>query len=85
MKKKYVIPATEYYQLELFEMINASNTTSLNTGAEWGGSGEYAPDDWINEGQEGGNTGGYTTTPIEDDDDDLPSRGKAWGDLWDWD
>ena len=87
MKKKYVIPATELFQLELLEMINASNktTTSLDVNGQWGGTGEYAHDDWNTEEQGGGNTGGFNTSPIGDDDDDLPSRAKGWGDLWDWD
>lgn len=86
MKKKYVNPITEFFGSELSDMVCASQTTVVTGGANWGGEGEYAPDDWINEGQTGSDTGGYTTTPIEDDDGlDLPSRGKAWGDLWDWD
>lgn len=85
MKKKYVNPITEIYGSELSDMVCASKNTVITGGAEWGGEGEYAPGEWINEGQQTGETGGYTTTPIGDDEWDLPSRAKAWGDLWDWD
>lgn len=85
MKKKYVNPITELYSAESLEIMGPShhsNTYSLTSGAEWGDSGEYAPEDWIIEGQTGTATGGYTVNPIEETDDDIISRGKAWGDLW---
>ena len=85
MKKKYVNPITEIFGSELSDMVCASNTYSLSGGAEWGGEGEYAPGEWVNEGYEGDETGGYDVIGFEETDGDIESRGKAWGDLWDWD
>lgn len=82
MKKKYVNPITEIFDSELQNIVCASKTYSLTSGAEWGGEGEYAPSEWIIEGQTGTETGGYTVNPIVETDEDIPSRGKEWGDLW---
>lgn len=83
MKKKYISPTTEIIDSEFLDVVCASKKYSVNTGAQWGGEGEYAPGEWINQGYGGSDTGGYTTSPIEDTEDDIPSRGKEWGDLWD--
>ena len=84
MKKKYINPVTEIVNVELLNIVCVSGDSySLTSGAEWGGEGEYAPSEWIDEGHGGGNTGGYNTTVIEEDDEDLFSRGKAWGG-WDY-
>ena len=85
MKKKYVNPITDIIDSDLSNVVCTSKTYSLTGGAEWGGEGEYAPGEWIDEGYGGGNTGGYNTEGIEETDEDIPSRAKAWGDLWDWD
>ena len=84
MKKIYISPRLFVLDVEPSEMLKGSNYT-MKGGTQWGGEGEYAPGEWINEGQQTGETGGYTTTPIGDDEWDLPSRAKGWGDLWDWD
>ena len=84
MKKKYINPVTEIVNVELLNIVCVSGDSySLTSGAEWGGEGEYAPSEWIDEGHGGGNTGGYNTTVIEEDDEELFSRGKAWGG-WDY-
>ena len=84
MKKRYINPVTEIVRAELTNIVCVSGDSySLTSGAEWGGEGQYAPGEWIDEGHGGGNTGGYKTTVIEEDDDDLASRSKGW-DGWDF-
>lgn len=85
MKKIYVSPRLFVLNSEASAMICASETYKLNGGANWGApEGEYSPAEYVNEGHnDGSTTGGYTTSPIEDDDDDLPSRSKS-SLLWDW-
>ncbi len=83
MKKKYVNPVTETFSSELSNVICGSQY-SINGNGSWGGSGDYAPDEWINEGHGEGSTGGYTTDPISDDEEDLPSRSKG-GNIFIWD
>ena len=84
MKKIYVSPRLFILNSEASAMICASETYSLNGGANWGAEeGEYSPGEWVNEGVGGSDNGGYTTNPIEDDEDDLPSRAKS-GSIWDW-
>ncbi len=86
MKKIYVSPRLFVLISEASAMICASETYKLNGGANWGApEGESSPAEYVNEGHKEGSssTGGYTTSPIEDDDDDLPSRSKS-SLLWDW-
>ena len=87
MKKIYVSPRLYVLISEASAMICASETYKLNGGANWGApEGEYSPAEYVNEGHshnDGSTTGGYTTTPIEEDEDDLPSRSKS-SLLWDW-
>lgn len=85
MKKIYVSPRLFVLNSEASAMICASETYKLNGGANWGApEGEYSPAEYVNEGHnDDSTTGGYTTTPIEEDEDDLPSRSKS-SLLWDW-
>lgn len=79
MKKTYINPVTEVVSTELANIVCASgNTYKLTTDAEWGGEGEFAPGEWITEGQIDGSIGGYTTSTIEETDEDIVSRGKGW-------
>ena len=86
MKKTYINPVTEVVSTELANIVCASgNTYKLTTGAEWGGEGEYAPGEWITEGQIDGSIGGYTTSTIEETDEDIESRSKGlsgWDTNW---
>ena len=84
MKKKYINPVTEIVNVELLNIVCGSgNSYKLTSGAEWGGEGEYAPGEWITEEQIDGSIGGYSTSTIEETDEDIASRGKAWGG-WDY-
>ena len=85
MKKIYVSPVLLYVSTESSQMICASQHT-LTGGAQWGAEeGEYSPGEWVNQGQNSQNVGGYTASEFgeEDDDEDIPSRAKG-GSMWDW-
>ena len=81
MKSTYVKPVTEITSVELVKMVCASQKVyGVNRYAEWGDKGQYAPEEWINERHTPSIT--WPAVTIDDDPDDLPSRGKSslWGD-----
>ena len=85
MKKIYLRPVLNIKVVRHINYLCAGSEPLRQTSpsAEWGDQGQFAPSEWIDEGHGGGNTGGYNTTVIEEDDEDLFSRGKAWGG-WDY-
>lgn len=79
MKKQYIIPQTDINVITIESFICAG-TVTVNTKAEWGADGTYAPGEWVNEGQSGSVVGGFPAVSASSEEDDWASRSNSG--LW---
>ena len=74
MKKTYSAPITEIEIAEPMHVVCAS--LEVNTHAEWGAEGKYAPEAWVNEGWSGSKIGSFNVVTA-DEGDDWASRSNT--------
>jgi hypothetical protein len=75
MKKTYSAPITEIEIAEPMHVVCAS--LEVNTHAEWGAEGKYAPEAWVNEGWGKNTISGFPTEVAGDEPGDWASRSNT--------
>lgn len=70
--KKYEAPVTEIMKMESFSVICGSKIDREYDISDPNSENPYQNPDWADDGD-------------IDDDGELNSTAKSWGDLWDWD
>ena len=80
--KKYIRPIAEIFENGSMDHLLGASVPKGDRYERWGNGDPnepYGNEDWVNEGY------GDDIVIGGDDDGEIDSRAKGWGDLWDWD